>query len=284
MKNNIQPYFDSKLFLDTLSTQLLETLDKSSIATTPGLIGSAREYDIRERLEKVLPGGVGVGTGCVISSDGHVSAQQDIILFEKNVCPVFFVSCSKDIAYYPCEGVIAVGEIKSSIGKKELFDSVDKIASVKKLKRKEIAGLNISDEYVKLFRRYLSRQSLSGLKSEEFDQESKPIDQIYGFGICSKLSIKPNTLIKNLETKIHDIPEHECPNLFIALNSAIIHPFCTSQNTLSFSGKKYISGRNKQSSFSFLISRIYQIVEKGRSSPIKSFESYILEDRSLEMY
>ena len=74
-----------------------------------------------------------MGTGCVIDSEGNASAQIDVILYEQQLCPVF--KFAEDIGYYPCESVIAVGEIKSTIGKKELGDIYEKVASVRKLNR-----------------------------------------------------------------------------------------------------------------------------------------------------
>ena len=74
-----------------------------------------------------------MGTGCIIDSEGNASGQMDVVLFEQQFCPVFQVD--EEAAYYPCEAVIAVGSIKSTIGKKELADIYRNLASVRKLKR-----------------------------------------------------------------------------------------------------------------------------------------------------
>ena len=57
----------------------------------------------------------------------------DVVLYEKEFCPVYRVE--EDVSYYPCESVIAVGSIKSKIGKKELRDIYNNIESVRRLKR-----------------------------------------------------------------------------------------------------------------------------------------------------
>ena len=59
----------------------------------------------------------------------------DMVIYEKEACFNFDFSDNSEIAYYPVEGVMAVGEVKSRIGKKELADSFDKIRSVKALER-----------------------------------------------------------------------------------------------------------------------------------------------------
>jgi hypothetical protein len=43
----------------------------------------------------------------------------DFIIFEKNLCPVFSINDNPDTTYYSCEGVIAVGEIKSTLNNED---------------------------------------------------------------------------------------------------------------------------------------------------------------------
>ena len=56
---------------------LVRDFGKARKATTPGLVGGAIEFPVRDRLEKILPHGIGVGSGCVIAAansrqKGHV--------------------------------------------------------------------------------------------------------------------------------------------------------------------------------------------------------------------
>lgn len=126
--------FNSKLFVQDLADDLVENFTKANKATTPTLVGSAKEKAVRKKLELLLPSIAGVGSGCVIDSHGLTSKQCDIVIYEKNFCPVFSINDNPETTYYPCESVIAVGEIKSAIGTKELIDSFAKIESVKNLK------------------------------------------------------------------------------------------------------------------------------------------------------
>ena len=80
------------------------------------LLGQPGKERFGNKLAQVFSGGVGVGTGFVIDSTGNVSKQQDIILYEKSFCPVYRINDLDEVAYYPCEGVFAVGEVKSTIG------------------------------------------------------------------------------------------------------------------------------------------------------------------------
>ena len=47
----------------------------------------------------------------------------DVVIYERFLCPVFCINDNPETTYYPCEGVMAVGEIKSTVGKAEFDDS-----------------------------------------------------------------------------------------------------------------------------------------------------------------
>ncbi len=134
--------FDVAEFVRVVGQDLVRAFENARGATTPELVGDAMEQPVRDRLEQILPGGIGVGSGCVIDTKGGTSRQLDVVLFEKDLCPVFCVNNSPETTYYPCEAVVAVGEVKSTIGKRELADAFQKIKSVKSLHREfeEIEG------------------------------------------------------------------------------------------------------------------------------------------------
>ncbi|MCD4818836.1 MAG: hypothetical protein K8S23_09105 [Candidatus Cloacimonetes bacterium] len=123
--------FNSRGYFYDLALEVIKNFDKANKATTPVLVGTAKENEIRRKLEDIFPSSIGLGSGCIIDSYGHTSNQTDIILYEKEICPVFCINNTPESTYYPCEGVIAVGEIKSTLKTKELVDSMAKIESVK---------------------------------------------------------------------------------------------------------------------------------------------------------
>ena len=127
--------FDPAEFVRRIGRDLVRAFDDAREATTPELVGDAMERPVRDRLEHVLPRGIAVGSGCVIDTNGGTSRQMDVVLYERDLCPVFCVNDSPETTYYPAECVLAVGEVKSTIGKKELADSFEKIRSVKALYR-----------------------------------------------------------------------------------------------------------------------------------------------------
>ena len=122
-------------YMKILGDELISAFAQGGLAPTPGIKGEARETAVRAKLRQLLPLGIGVGSGFVIDSDGNTSRQPDIVLYEEDICPVFRLNESHEGSFYPCEGVFAVGEIKSTIGSKETQDIIEKIASVRKLNR-----------------------------------------------------------------------------------------------------------------------------------------------------
>ena len=125
--------FDPAEFVRMIGHDLISAFEYAREATTPGLVGSAIGAYGAGKTEQILPSGIGVGSGCVIDTRGGTSRQLDIVLYESELCPVFSINNSAETTYYPVESVLAVGEIKSTIGKKELNDSFKKIRSAKVL-------------------------------------------------------------------------------------------------------------------------------------------------------
>ena len=101
----------------------------ASEAVTPRLIGNAREHPAGVQLVKLLPAYVSIGTGLLIDSYCRQSKQQHIVMFERDFCPAYSINDAPDATYFPIEGVIANGEVKSSVNKSVLFEALDNIRS-----------------------------------------------------------------------------------------------------------------------------------------------------------
>ena len=95
--------FDAADFVKNIGNELVRAFETARTATTSELVGDAMETPVRERLEQVLPQGIGVGSGCVIDTQSNTSRQLDVVLYEKGICPVFCVNNSPETTYYPCE-------------------------------------------------------------------------------------------------------------------------------------------------------------------------------------
>jgi len=174
--------------------------------------GEAREYALRSRLEKYLPRRVGIDRGFEIDAHRGESKQIDVVIYDKTVGTVFEVSGAK---YFPCEAVIAVGEVKSDIlSTRKLQDALDKIRSVKELdrsnngKNKIISGPGVS---------------ISGL---QFDPSTKHRDQIFGF-IFTTSSMTRESIIRYLQSYNRRTDRRYWMNLFCDCNRFLVSYECS---------------------------------------------------------
>jgi hypothetical protein len=169
--------FNIKEYLQSLSVDLVNAFAKAGQATHPGAVGSGREKSVKDQLQRVLPSGVGVGSGFVIDSYGNTSVQCDIIVYERDLALKFAPNDDDLYTYYSCECVIAVGQVKSDASIKDVRDSILNLKSVRELKR--LMSPNTSS-----FRKYLTTMSMAGAPEEQYSPTTKSKDQIYTFLIC----------------------------------------------------------------------------------------------------
>ena len=83
---------------------------------------------------------------------------------------MFSVNRTAQTTYYPCEGVIAVGEIKSRLDGDSLEDAFRKVASAKELRRYDVTDLMLyptTGEPIPLKRNYLSPHRDSVVRLDE---------------------------------------------------------------------------------------------------------------------
>jgi len=271
--------FDINEYLNHVAEELIRNFSFAGTATTPGLVGSAREKEIRQKLSTLLPPLVGVGSGCVIDSFGGTSKQMDIIIYEKNNCPIFSINDDPESTYYPCEGVIAVGEVKSELNTKELSDIFKKIDSVKSLKRYSVQTRSgLSGDMTASYRNYGNITSWDGTKDEEYNQELKREDQIFGFAFCGKLGLKQETLADKYIDELKDYSDSSVPNLISILNHGLV--LYMNQNLKSI---RYWPGDDADSiyvttkrfnNFQFLLARLTEVIRSHRTVEFSAFSRY----------
>ena len=227
----MKPTFDPADFVRRIGHDLIRAFESARQATTPELVGDAIERPVRDRLEQILPRGIGVGSGCVIDVYGGTSRQMDIVLYERDLCPVFCVNDSPETTYYPVESVLAVGEVKSVIGKKELADSFKKTESVKALNR----------AYAKKDGAYIGRRygDIGSASAHGFYRDDTNKGDVLGFVVAERASI-PVTLpapssanpsvpkatllghyVENIEEMKNDVL---CPDLVVLLDGTLLSP------------------------------------------------------------
>ena len=169
--------------------------------------GEAREHALIELLRQYLPSRVGVDRGFVIDAHGNESQQMDIVIFDRTVGTVFKAN---NVNYFPCEIVIAVGEVKSDIcSSTKLADSLSKIASAKRLDRGN-DGNNL----------IVTGPGIS-LAPIRFDSATNYRDQILGF-IFTKTTMQRATVISCLQEANLRTDRRIWPNVFCAYGDFLI--------------------------------------------------------------
>lgn len=104
--------------------------------------GAFREQIIKKILRPFLPGEYGVSTGQAFDSDGHLSKQLDIVLYD--ALHSYIAPFADDFIYFPCESIYGNIEIKSKLNKSSLFDAMVNIQSLKALKRDPIKEFHVN--------------------------------------------------------------------------------------------------------------------------------------------
>lgn len=281
--------FNPAEFVKDVGNDLVNEFAKARKATTPDLIGDAMEEPIRARLEQILPKGIAVGSGCVIDSFGGTSRQMDVVLYEKEQCSVFCINNSATTTYYPCEGVLAVGEVKSRIGKNDLANGFEKIKSVKSLQR-HFESVGTGQHSEQIGRPYGDHGSATAYS---FDLHNSNIGDIFSFVVAEESSIQilpyktgssiSGYYVENLEALGNDV---HCPDMLVFLDGNILTPVTIdTENRLSAS---YAPTRSRQvlthgilpkhseSPFGELIQAIWHRYQNGLTAhiPLRKYLHY----------
>lgn len=104
-------------------------------------IGNYREEILRDFLKQYMPKRFSVGTGFIRCSDGKLSRQIDILIYDSvNYAPLFI---DKDFVIITPEAVCAVIEVKSTLDSKELKDALELLDAIKKIGKKRTKKENI---------------------------------------------------------------------------------------------------------------------------------------------
>ena len=284
--------FDPIAYVKQVGQELVAAFQMAGFATSPGQIGSAREVPVRDKLKQLLPRGVGVGSGCVIDSYGNTSRQMDVVLYERELCPVFAINQDPASTYYPCEGVIAVGEIKSVIDSRELEDIFNKIKSVKELRRfarLKPGGRPSIEDYV-AFRKYGSPLSAVTPKPGDYNQDIHASDQICGFALGGRLGLSIKILCERFANLSLATGYGLSPNLMVTLDGSVLCPVSISPDRENASitvspqeANSIYSVRHPNKSFPFVLSRLQAAYNTGRTVEASAFDRYLVEDGVLAL-
>jgi hypothetical protein len=265
-------------FVNQIGEKLVMEFDHASAAGAPGLIGAARENPARKQLEKLLPGFVNCGSGIVFDSFGGRSKQQDIVLLERDYCPVFSINDTPEATFYPVEGVIAVGEVKSTVDKGTLLEALNNVKSAKKLQRFSQRDETLGMPPAASYRLYGSGGAFAAIQENEFNQSQKFRDQLYSFILCKSFAYSADTVLATLVEFGQAEGFEFLPNLIVSLQDGFIlncdYPSLQMQSSF-MSGNSVAFCPEKARAFTMLVRELTLHARQGRTVPVSSFERYL---------
>lgn len=172
----------------------------------PGELGANREEVVRDFLRAYLPKRFEVSTGFAFDSTGRVSKQLDIIIANALVCPRF--ETAGGIRYYPCESIVAVGQVRSSMTSIDsLMSALENLESAKELDR---SG---------------SGKAVDILYAEEMDNTRNYLHQMFSFVFITGDSLEDGTMHRELVNYVLSHAAHVWPNVILALDKYLL-TFC----------------------------------------------------------
>lgn len=306
---DVNSTFNPDGFIGRIGERLVEEFKDSKVATTPSTVGSAAEQPVRDQLAQILPRGTGVGEGFVIDSYGGTSRQQDAIVYERDICPVFSVNNTPQTTYYPCEGVIAVCEVKSSLDRNSLEDAFEKVASAKRLRRHVVqfsvphptTGLPIQSN-----RHYLTMGNEPVVNVNDADDNMEML-KVSGFVLAGETRMGPGNLVNSFVEFAEGAGSLFSPNLLVTLDGHSVcwgrfegrehrETFQTGNGTYgvrvhkdgpvawqpawSAEAATHAGVMGTSDPFRLMVRWIRQAVGSGRTSGLRAFDRYFGEKRS----
>ena len=135
-------------FFARVEETLLARFREAGFISHPGDKGDNREEILREFLQEHLPAKYGVLKGEIIARSGDHTHSADIIIHDALNAPVLFKGKT---AVVPIESVYGIIEVKSSLSKTELLDTLTKIQAFKRLAPRDLNVIQ-TREYVTVHR------------------------------------------------------------------------------------------------------------------------------------
>lgn len=133
MKNKANKVDLQKIFINLQKQMATKLSANRKLIMHPGTKGDTSELNWIKMLDTYLPKRYKVDKAFMLDSDGNLSDQIDLVIYDRQYSPFLF---NQDGALYiPAESVYAVFEVKQTLNKDMILYAGEKIESVRKLKR-----------------------------------------------------------------------------------------------------------------------------------------------------
>ena len=126
---------------------LYEDLTKKNKLIHSGEYGMYKERSLKELLEFIIPFKYETTDGYIINSFDETSTQCDLIIYDKLNTPL--IEFGDRFQFIPVESVAAIGEVKSTLTKKEFFETAIKLAKNKEICKPSLEYTSLNQNYNK---------------------------------------------------------------------------------------------------------------------------------------
>lgn len=146
MKNSTMKKVNLENIFMNLQKQMIAKLSADKeIIIHPGTKGDASELNWLKMLDTYLPKRYKVDRAFILDSEGDLSEQIDIVIYDRHYSPFLFHQ--DNAIYIPSESVYAVFEVKQSINKEVIEYAGGKAGSARRLKRTSVPIPHAGGEY-----------------------------------------------------------------------------------------------------------------------------------------
>lgn len=169
--------------------------------------GAARENVVREFLRSHLPKRFEISSGFVFDAQGLVSSQMDIVIADGTVTPRF--EASGGIRFYPCESVVAVGQVKTHCdSRRRAWDAFCNLRSTSLLDR-SAAGTAFCER-----------------SGEPIKHKEDHLDRIFTFLFVIDQALEPETMREVVLEYVRRSDPYTWPNLVFGLGQYLLTYHC----------------------------------------------------------
>ena len=182
-----------------------------------GEYGTYREAIVRDFLKFIIPRGLDISTGFLITSLDDVSTQCDVVVFDSKMTPIY--EENERQRFFPVEAVHGIGEVKSTLSKSDFKNALNKLAKNKALSERMVSSPTII------------RKSPSG----PYDPENHPYDIIPSFLICQKLDFDISNIEQEISTFYEDdIEVRHRHNIILSIEDGLLAYYDENSKTLPY--------------------------------------------------
>ena len=135
---------------------------------------------------------------------------------------MFSINETPETTYYPCECVLAVGEVKSALDGDSLKDAFLKIRPVKRLTRQVIHHVLVDPETGSRYPLYRNYGAMHDGSVRDISKSPGDLAQIYGFVLAGITRLAAETLAARFLELNREVSDNVSPNLLVVLRGTLL--------------------------------------------------------------